>query len=127
MTFPTEEEHAAAVIAALKAANAAPYDLDEIPSTLPTYYTEVTVTRRFGGVQRNSAQTGTQSYRITTRAVAKTVSNAREMRKRTQAALNEARLTIGGRTSTPIQFETEDVIGPDDGYYSGLTAWTYVI
>ena len=127
MTFPTEEEHAAAVIAALKAASAAPYDLDEIPAALPTYYTEVTVTRRYGGVQRASAQRGTQSYRITTRAVAKTVSNAREMRKRTQAALNEARLTIGGRTSTPIQFETEDVIGPDDGYYSGLTAWTYVI
>jgi hypothetical protein len=121
----SEEEVAAAFIAALAAANAVPYDYDEIPKPLPAYYTEVTVTRRFGGVMRGEKPT-TTLYRGTTRAVAKNVTTAREMRRRA-ASLEGTTITVGGIVSTPIQFETEEPIGLDEGYQSGLTTWTWAI
>lgn len=124
----TEEQQAAAVIAALMTANAAPYDLDDVKelATLPPQYTEVTVSRRYGGDERNTASTGRVGWRITTRAVAQTVSNAREMRNRAVAALLYKRLTVADDQTTPIQFESEEPIGVDDGWYSGLCTWTYV-
>ena len=125
----TEEQHAAAVKAALTAQSAAPYDLDDLKAlaTPPAQYTEVTVSRRFGAQNRATGSTGRVGWRITTRAVAKTVSNAREMRKRTAAALSYVRLTVDGDQTTPIQFEGEEPIGDDDGWWSGLTTWTYTL
>ena len=125
----TEEQHATAIKAALTAQLAAPYDLDDLKAltTPPAQYTEVTVSRRFGGENRATGSTGRVGWRITTRAVAKTVSNAREMRKRTDAALLYVRLTVDGDKTTPIQFEGAEPIGDDDGWWSGLTTWTYAI
>lgn len=127
MTVSIEEQHAAAVIAAINALSGAAYDLDDIKAlaTTPTSYNEVTVSRVFAGVPRLSADMGTTSWRITSRAVAKTVTNAREMRGRATLALENARLTIAGETTTPIQFETDEGIGEDNEWFSGLTAWTY--
>lgn len=123
----TEEEQAAAIIAALTAANANPYDLDDIKDAdpAPVNYTEVTVTPRYGAPNRNTASTGRAGWRITTRAVGKTVTNAREMRKRARTALLYQRVTVAGEESTPIQFESGEPIGEDDGWFSGLTTWTY--
>jgi hypothetical protein len=129
-TLATEEQHAAAVLTALNTAltsNMRAYDYDEVPATRPDNYVEVTVSRRFGGDNRAVGSTGRVGWRITTRPVAKTVSNAREMRKRVTTALNAARVTVSGDKSTPIQFEGEEPIGPDDGWYSGLSTWTYAI
>lgn len=125
----TEEQHALAVIAALNAANAAAYDIDDLKgmTTLPAQYTEVTISRRFGAPNRNNGSTGRSGWRVTARTVAKTVSNAREMRKRARAGLEFARLTVDGAQSTPVQFESEDPIGDDDGLYSGLTTYVYAI
>ena len=123
----TEEEQATAIIAALNAAEANPFDYDDIDrDNPPEQYTEVTVSRRYGGTDRNDSTTGRVGWRITTRAVATTVSNAREMRNRTVAALLYKRVTVGGELTTPIQFESEDPIAPDDGMFSGLCTWTYV-
>jgi hypothetical protein len=36
-------------------------------------------------------------------------------------------LTVVGMTTTPIEFETAQVIGPDDGYWSGAENWTYAL
>lgn len=121
----SEELVAAAVIAKLGEFNAVPYDLDEIPATLPAYYNEVTVTRRFGGLERASMP-GATPYRVTVRAVAKTVSNAREMRRRA-GLIEGARVTADGLTSTPLRFESAQPIGPDDGWHSGLTSYTFAI
>jgi len=112
-----------AVVAALTAANAHPYTLDDIKqmATAPAYYTEVTVSRRFGGERRGGNASGSTGWRVTTRAVAKTEENAREMRRRA-ASLEDARLG----TSTPVVFETEEAIGEDNDWWSGLTTWTYV-
>lgn len=121
----SDEKVAAAFIAHLGTLNAAAYDLDDVPTPLPGYYTEVTVSRRFGGNQRCGRTTPTL-YRATTRAVAKTLSSAREVQRRA-AQVEGARITVDGNASTPIQFETAETIGADDGYYSGLTAWTFAI
>lgn len=131
MTFPTEQQHFDAVAAALSAANARPYDYDDKPDGAA--YTLVTVSDRYGGVQRTTGQIGTRSVRVTVRAVGKTADNAREMRKRCEAALREKRLTIAGRTSTLIQFETAEPIGPDGDalssgqWFSGLSTYTYTV
>lgn len=133
MTFPTEKEHYDAVVAALTAANAQPYDYGAaIPSTVSAY-TLVGVSDRFGGVQRSTGQIGTRSARITVRAVGKTTGNVREMRRRFDAALREQRLTVAGYISTPIAFETATEVGQDGDiattgtWYSALSSYTYTV
>lgn len=125
----SEEQQAAAVIAALTTANAAPYDLDDAKAltTIPAGYTEVMVSPRGGAPLRNPGSTGRRGWRISTRQVGTTVGNAREMRKRTHTALEFARLTVGGGQTTPIQFEGAEPIGEDEGYWSGLETWTFAI
>lgn len=126
----SEEQHADAIFAALNASDARPYDLDDLKALmeLPDYYTEVTMSRRFGGgPRRQTAQEGTESYRVLTRYVAERVGNAREMRRRTRAALQDVCLLIDGDATTPIQFESGDVIGEDEGWYSGVDAWIYTL
>lgn len=133
MSFPSEQEHFDAVVAALTAANARPYDYDSLPASTVTSYTLVTVSDRFGGTPRMTAQIGTRGVRVTVRAVGITADNAREMRKRADAALREQRLAIDGFTSTPIQFETADPVAQDGDikttgtWYSGLSIYTYAI
>lgn len=122
----TDEEVAAAFITRLTALGAVPYDYDDLPAKRPDWYTEVTVTRRFGGEQRGSGERDGRFYRATTRQVAKTVSNARNLRTKS-AALEDSTLTVGSETTTPIEFETAEVIGPDDGWYSGLETWTFAL
>lgn len=122
----TDEEVASAFIARLSALGALPYDYDDLPATRPANYSEVTVTRRYGGEQRASGVRDGRLYRATVRQVAKTVSNARNLRAKS-AGLEESVLTIGGATTTPIEFETADVIGPDDGWFSGLETWTFAL
>jgi hypothetical protein len=127
----TEEANATAVIATLNAAlptSVRAYDLDELPATRPDNYVEVTVSRRFGGQQRNTAQATTQGWRITTRSVSSvSVFNARKNAETVRAALEFARLSVGGSTTTPVQFETAETVGDDDGWWSGLTTWTYAL
>jgi hypothetical protein len=125
----SEEQHAAAIIAALTTASAAPYDLDDAKAltAIPVGYTEVMVSPRNGAPNRNPGSTGRRGWRISTRQIGTTVSNAREMRKRTHTALEYVRLTVGGDQTTPIQFEGAEPIGEDDGYWSGLETWTYAI
>jgi hypothetical protein len=126
-----EELHAAAVVAKLNAALPAQvraYDFDELPATRPANYIEVTVSRRFGGEQRSVASSTRGGWRVTTRSVSSvSVSNARKNAETVRAALESARLTVSSKKSTPVQFETADPIEPDDGWWSGLTAWTYAL
>lgn len=126
----TEEQHAAVVKQALADAGAAPYDLDELPAqdeALPEYYTEVLVERRFSPTTRLSARPVTIGWRISTRAVAKTVSNAREMRARQHAALDGVHLSVDGVLSAPVLHETSEPIAEDERWYSGATTWTYTL
>lgn len=125
------EAHTAAVIAALNAGspNANAYTLDDLKglSTKPAAYTEVTVSHRYGAPNRAGGSTGRIAYRIATRYVAQFEVNAQRLRDLSDTALRFTHLSIGGDTTTPVQFESEDPIGDDDGWFSGLTTWTYVI
>jgi hypothetical protein len=124
--MPTEQEHSDAVVAFLNTLGAVAYDLGDVPHPLPDWYTEVTVTRRFGGEQRGSGEREGRLWRITTRQVSKRLQAAQNLRAKLDA-LEGAVLTIGGETTTPVEFETADPIGPDDGWWSGLETWTYRI
>lgn len=124
----TDEEVAAAFIAQLTTLGAVPYDFDDLAkiSPRPDNYTEVTVTRRYGGEQRASGERDGRLYRATARQVSKTVSNARNLRTKS-AGLEGVMLTVGSATTTPVEFETADPIGPDDGWFSGLESWTFAL
>lgn len=126
-----EETHAAAVLAVLNAglpSSVRAYDFDELPATRPVDYVEVTVSRRAGALNRSTGRTETSGWRVTTRAVSQVgVSNARVTRNKVRVALEFARLSVGGKTSTPVQFETSDPVESDDGWWSGLTVWTYAL
>jgi hypothetical protein len=124
--MPKEQDHSDAVVALLMTLKALPYDLGDVPSPPPDKYTEVTVTRRFGGEQRLSGLRDGQLFRITARQVARVYQNAQNLRAMS-AGLEGAVLTIGGATTTPLEFESADPIGPDDGWFSGLETWTYAL
>jgi hypothetical protein len=88
-------------------------------------YTEVVISRRFGGIARADSTLDSDLIRAMTRAVAKSQADADNQATKNRAALEYASLSIGGVTTTPIQFETEDPVAPDDGWYSGATSWSY--
>lgn len=127
----SESTHLTAVLAALTTAGAIPYDIGRVPGTtgnpgtLPARYTEVSVMRRFGGNPRQTSQSGVEGYRIATRAVADSAANARNLRAKQHAALEEVSLTIDGTVTSPIKFEGAEPIAPDEGEFSGLVTWTY--
>lgn len=133
MTFPTEQEHYDAVVAALDALSANPYGYeDTVPSSV-SGYTLPAVSDRVGGALRLTGQVGIRAVRVTCRYVGRTPDNVREMRKRGEAALREQSITVAGYESTPIQFETAEQVAPDGDlersgqWYSALSAYTYSV
>lgn len=133
----SEEQHATAVLAALNAALAAApfngsvtaYDLDDLAEQQPkpTEYVEVTIHRRYSESSRACTDKGVDLWRVTTRYVARaSVTTARNLRDATRTTLEQARLTVGAATTTPVQFETAVPIEQDsEHWYSGLDSWTY--
>ena len=131
VTFPTEQEHFNAVVQVLTDADANPHDYDE--TVTDDGYTLVSVSDRFGGTPRMSGDIGIRLARVTLLAVGITADNVREIRQRFDSALREKRLTIAGRETTPIQFETSEPVGPDGDifttgqWYSARSQYTYEI
>lgn len=104
------------------------YEYDAVAklATLPDQYVEVTVSRRFGGEARTCGGQATVGWRMTTRVVARTSTGARALRALV-GGIERAVITANGSSSTPIAFESEEEIGADDGYQSGITAWTFTL
>lgn len=129
----TANANMAAVLTLLNAAlpsGVDAYDLDEVPKTRPTEYVDAVLGRRFGGEneRRASSHLWLTGYRLTVRATSETsVMGVRTSLEACRAALEYQRLVVGGETSTPIQFETEDPPGSDSGWFSGVMAFTYTI
>ncbi|MCW2785245.1 MAG: hypothetical protein JWP74_1762 [Marmoricola sp.] len=126
----TPQEHAVAVGVLLNTLLSPKfaYDFDKVPSPRPTEYVDYAVTRRFGGEVREDGFTGTTGWRVTVRYVAKTIPNARLLQNKVTAGLEYASLSIAGDSTTPVLFETSEPIGTDeDGYFTGLDAFTYTI
>ena len=125
----SEKEHLAAVKAALTAVGAVPLTLSDIKglgTALPAYYTEVHVTERLGtGPRRSGAPSQSSQWRILTRAVAQTYSNAQNARRLAAEALHEAKLTVDGETYFVERALSDDPIVPDEGWYSGTSEFAY--
>lgn len=123
-----EKTHLAAVKALLTAAGAAPYTLQDLKdaATLPPQYNEVHVMQKLGsGPRRSGAPSAVTQWRILTRAVAQRYGNAQEMRRLAALALDEARVTVGGELFFIERAVTDDPIGEDDGWWSGVSEFGY--
>jgi len=107
-----------ALLTALGGAEGKNYEIGKVPTTKPAWYNEVVVIRRYGGTFRGDADPNAKLYRAFIRSVGQAVANATEMRRRALLLENTA-LTVGDEKTTPLQFETEEPIGLDDGWYSG--------
>lgn len=120
----TEADVAAAVIAVIVANGGRAYELDQAKALTapPASYCEVMVERRFGGEQRASGGYALTGYRINVRAVGSLVANVRNAR--TRGDLEGIVLTVGAEHSTPVQFETQESIGQDNDWWSGMTTYT---
>lgn len=124
----SEKAHLNAVLAAMTAAGAQPYTLQQLKdaATLPAYYNEVHVTQRAGtGPRSVGGPPQTSQWRILTRAVAQRYGNAQEMRDRARIALHEATLTVGTETYFVERAASDDPIAEDDGWFSGTSEFTY--
>lgn len=126
------DAHAEVIKARLAAATKRDvYDLDEIgrAQRLPAEYVAVQLSRRFSDESlRFDGFRGPVAWRLSTRYVAKSVTNARLLRDRVTGSLEGQTLTVSSSTSTPVTFETGDAFEPDDeGYHTALDDWTYVL
>lgn len=123
----TRQDHVDGVLAAFNAADKVAYSADALPDVLPPAYIEIHVSRRFGGVQRVSGQYDGRLQRVVARVVARTLSRAYLL----WDLLDDVEgtpLTVGGLTTTPLEFETEDdQIAPDQGWFSGSRSLTYAL
>lgn len=129
--MPTEEQVATAVKTALNTALSSygatagavkAFDYDDA-AKVTTEHVQVSVARRFAESKRGGA-VSRAPFRLQTRPVGNTVTNARNIHQRVFLALQDVRITADGETSTPVDMESADDIGPDDGKFSGLTTWT---
>lgn len=105
-------------------------DLDEAQAltTLPAYYVEFYLSRR--AVDNPTRVGGTfepTGYRMSTRAVAKTITNARLMEQRVREALLLNPITLDGEP-VDVRYESGggDFERDDQGYFHALTDWIYV-
>lgn len=126
-----EAVHATAVLAAINASlpsSVRAYTPDLVPDPRPDEYVEVTVSRRAGPGVRANGRTKLGGWRVTARTVSRvSVANAQRSDEKVRLGLEFQRLSIGGKATTPVAFETEDLIGDDQGEWSGLTSWTYAL
>lgn len=130
--MPSEEQVAVAVRDTLDAALASygtasgavkALDYDDAQG-VTAEHVQVSVSRRFAETKRGGA-VSRAPFRLQTRPVGNTISNARAINQRVFTALQDSRVTADGQTSTPVDMESADDIGPDDGKFSGLTTWTF--
>lgn len=122
------DAHADALKALLATATKAPvYDLDEAQAlaALPDNYTLLFLSRRAGGEYRGDGTRSTSLRRLTTRVVAKTVTNGRLIEDRIAAAFEFTTVNLGDVT-TQVDYESGGgSFEADDGYYSAATDWTF--
>lgn len=125
--MPTYAEHVEGVLEALNAIEKVAYSLDALPDVLPPAYIAVSVTRRFGGVERMSGMRDGHLGRFEARAIGKTIAQTYRMWDLIDA-LENTTLTIGGVVSTPVQFENDgEVIIADAGWYVGSKSLAYAL
>lgn len=124
----SEKTQLDAVKVLLTAADARPFTMQELKDadTVPAQYNEVHVTQKIGiGPRRTGAPASTTQWRVLIRSVAVDYDNALEMRRRAALALQEAKLTVDGEVFFIERAVTDDLIGEDDGWWSGVSEFGY--
>lgn len=127
----TAQENVAALLARIGPVlpeKCEPYDLGKVPSPRPSEFVELALTRRFGGSLNLAGSMSVVGYRFTIAAVSQaSIANARNSLEKCRAELEFSRLVVAGKTSTPIQFETEDEADYGSGWFSQYAAFTYAL
>lgn len=100
------------------------YEVGSVPTTLPSNYVEVSVSRRYidDGARADGA-IGTLSYRVSTFVVAQMKVNAQTLVASVTGALDFTTLAVG-EDSTTVMFETGDPAALDKDRYSAMHTWT---
>lgn len=101
--------------------------LDGNAGDIPPIFVLLTVQRRYTSTGRLSARHSRSGWRVSTRYVGRTVDEAAWAALRATRALDDMRLSIGTRTSTPIHHESTQSIKPDGARLSGSSSWTYAL
>jgi len=144
MTAPVLDErpHFAAAVTALAATNAQlgadTFDFGEVPGTLgpngtknpgttPNRYVLLQVERTFYQSNKSTRHSTRSLWRLSVRFVGATSDEAKWAGARVAEAFESARLTVAGRTSTPLQHDVSDPVAEDDGKFSGFTSYTYAL
>ena len=128
-------DHVAAVEAALPAVDL--YDYGTVPGVKnpsgetnpgaqPSNYALVQVERMDYPTTTAARVARRTLWRLQLRAVGTSPNNCREIRKRL-LSLESARLTIAGRTTTPLHAGPVEDARPDDSRWSALVEFTYGI
>jgi hypothetical protein len=128
-----ESEHAAAWKTAISAALPGPasaYEFgdpevaESVPtSALPNVYVLISLSRSPSAAARLTGATRDSGWRLTTRAVGRTLDQARWARAATYTAVQFKRLP--GFNSSPARLESEERIVPGGGMFWGDTDWLY--
>lgn len=129
MVLVSEEAHLTAVLAKIRAGGANAFGLGELKgmTTLPAYYVEVHVSEIFAPLTRGETP-DVRLWRITTKAVAQSYTNAQRQRAKTAAALEGQSVTVEDVASTRItRDQSDDPIGPDGDRLSGVSMWRYAL
>ena len=129
----TESEQAAAILAAINAAiaPAVAYEYGKVPGAdgnagpEPFKYVVMDLSRRFVDSFRGSGEASVTGGRLGTRYIAKSLTDAREMRRRVTAALEDKVLTSTAGEVGPFRFETSDPFVPNQGYQVAEDLWTF--
>lgn len=101
--------------------------LDNNPGETPRIHWLRSIERRYVEPRR-AGRAGRSGWRLSIRYVGRTPDEARHAQLVATTAVDEKRLTVGGHLSTPVTHESTSPIEPDDdGWWSGLTNWTYVL
>lgn len=99
--------------------------LDDNPGETPPLCVLLQVARANRPALQMGRTSGRTSWRIAARAVGRNADECRWVLDRISQALSGTRVPVGPDASTPVQFESADDAGPDDGCMSALTTWTY--
>ena len=129
----TENEQAAAIMAALNAAlaPAVAYEYGKVPGaggnagTEPAKYVLVDISRRYVPGRRASGEVTLPGGRLGTRYVARSSSDLRNMRRLVTATLEDKILTTAAGEVGPFVFESADPARPDEAFQVADDAWTF--
>lgn len=114
------------------------YDYDDLPggpqnaseagrkAALPRLFALVSMERRFNEHLRLTGNATRTGWRLGVRSAGKTADECRGVAFKVAGVLNEGRLVVAERSTTPIQFESSTAAEWDDGRYVASSLWTFV-